>query len=135
MENRDFILVVENDPALRTVLEIALTQEGYEVDCAAGGPDAPSHCSERPADLVVLGADRPNEDGGAWAVRFRGRAIGPNTKVILMASCDDPDLPGKAARVGAGGVLLKPFSLANLLQTVTQCLAGVKGKSVASGVA
>src|SRR5262245_13939053 len=54
------ILVVEDEPALRNILDYNLKQAGYDVVFASSGPEAIERAQERHADLIILDPDLPD---------------------------------------------------------------------------
>ncbi|MDD2763040.1 MAG: SlyX family protein [Opitutaceae bacterium] len=122
MTGRARILVVEDVLPLRTVLEVALDEAGYEVICAAEDGEALRECAQQPFDIVVLDADLLHTDGFELAARLRAAQEGRSFSVIFMTSRREADLPARATAAGGVGLLLKPFWLCELLQAVAHCL-------------
>ena len=106
------VLVVDDDPAVRTALERALRLEGYEVELAAGGDEALRRVALAPPDAIVLDVLMPELDGLAVCRRLREAA--DETPVLMLTARD-----GVADRVdgldaGADDYLVKPFALEEL---------------------
>ena len=81
------ILVVDDDPPIRRMLERTLAAEGYEVARAADGGAALAAVERSVPDLVVLDVAMPGLDGLAVARRLRGR--GPRRAPILLLTARD----------------------------------------------
>jgi two-component system, OmpR family, response regulator MprA len=105
-------LVVEDDRALRRVLELALSAGGWSVEVAENGQHGLSRLAASDPDAVVLDVGLPDFDGIALCRRLRRAG---NRVPVLMVSARD----GVADRVGgldagADDYLAKPFDVAEL---------------------
>jgi CheY-like chemotaxis protein len=118
------VLVVDDDPQVRTVIRRILEQAGYDVEEAADGRMATTRYRARPADLVITDIYMPEKDGLEIVLELR--ALHPDVKVIAMSgggrNLETRPL-GSAAVFGARRTLLKPVLPAVLLSTVRDVLA------------
>jgi DNA-binding response OmpR family regulator len=119
------ILVVEDDPEIRRLVELVLRDIGYDVSLAADGPAAVRAASADPPRLVLLDYMLPGQDGDAVASELRACGDVP---ILLMSAADD--LVQKARQVGAVSRLDKPFDLDELEAAVGRALrvAGVQAR-------
>jgi two-component system OmpR family response regulator len=106
------VLVVEDEPDLRRLLEQALREEGYAVDVAGDGKTGLYKATEWDYDAVVLDLMLPGMNG--WDVLSRLRTAAKPVPVLILTARD-----GLADRVrgldsGADDYLVKPFALAEL---------------------
>jgi two-component system, OmpR family, response regulator len=106
------ILVVDDEPAVRTSLERALALEGYDVDLAANGAAALDRLAAWPPDAVVLDVSMPGLDG--LEVCRRMRQAGDRTPVLMLTARDAVDDRVRGLDTGADDYLTKPFSFAEL---------------------
>src|ERR1700761_3540524 len=106
------ILVVDDEPAVRSALERALRLESYDVQLAADGREALDLLAERPADAVILDVMMPGIDG--LEVCRRLRAAGDRTPVLMLTARDAIDDRVVGLDVGADDYLVKPFALREL---------------------
>ena len=106
------ILVVDDEPAVRTALERALAPEGYDVDMAADGAEALDRLAAAPPDAVVLDVGMPNVDG--LEVCRRMRQAGDRTPVLMLTARDAIDDRVEGLDAGADAYLVKPFALREL---------------------
>lgn len=107
------ILVVDDEPAVRTALERALRLEGYDVALAADGRAALDALAEGPAtDAVVLDVLMPELDG--LDVCRRLRAAGDRTPVLMLTARDRVADRVDGLDAGADDYLVKPFALEEL---------------------
>src|SRR6202012_3675659 len=103
------ILVVDDEPAVRSALERALRLESYDVELAADGREALDRLADRPADAVILDVMMPGIDGLEVARRLR--AAGDRTPILMLTARDAIDDRVNGLEVGADDYLVKPFAL------------------------
>jgi two-component system, OmpR family, response regulator MtrA len=99
------VLLVEDDPAARQGLELALRRLGYEVRLAATGEAALDGISGAAADVVVLDVMLPGVDGFEVCRRLRRDSDVP--VIMLTARGDDFDVVG-GLEAGADDYVVKP---------------------------
>src|SRR5438132_7866028 len=99
------VLLVEDDPAARQGLELALSRLGYGVRAAATGEAALDGLGEGPVDVVVLDVMLPGLDG--FEVCRRLRRDGDTPVIMLTARGDDFDIVG-GLEAGADDYVVKP---------------------------
>jgi DNA-binding response OmpR family regulator len=118
------LLLVEDDPTLRELVVQVLTDEGY---CAHGAPDGAAALAllsgpdAPPVRAVLLDLRLPGMDGEAFAAAYRRRP-GPAAPLLLFTAAAPAAAAAAAARVGAAGIVPKPFDLDALLAAVGRCL-------------
>ncbi|HEX4082284.1 MAG TPA: response regulator transcription factor [Acidimicrobiales bacterium] len=128
------ILVVDDDPAVRSSLDRALRLEGYAVETAADGPAALQVLSVGSPDAVVLDLGLPGLDG--LAVCRRLRSAGDDTPVLMLTARDAVDDRVQGLDAGADDYLVKPFALAELLARLRALLrrrSGAEGEVLRFG--
>ena len=107
------VLVVDDEPAVRTALERALRLEAYEVELAADGREALDRLGGgAPPDAVVLDVAMPHVDG--LEVCRRLRDAGDRTPVLMLTARDAVDDRVAGLDAGADDYLVKPFALKEL---------------------
>ena len=106
------ILVVDDEPALRSSLERALGLDRYEVELAGDGTEALDRLALAPVDAVVLDVSMPGIDG--LEVCRRLRAAGDRTPVLMLTARDAIDDRVEGLDAGADDYLVKPFALREL---------------------
>jgi two-component system response regulator MprA len=106
------ILVVDDEPGVRTALQRALALERYEVDVAADGHEALERLAASPPDAVLLDVAMPRLDG--LEVCRRLRAAGDQTPVLMLTARDAVDDRVEGLDAGADDYLVKPFALREL---------------------
>jgi two-component system chemotaxis response regulator CheY len=114
--NSRTVLVVDDDPGVLEVLELALTAEGYDVILAHDGREALEHVVSSRPHLMVVDLMMPIMDGWQFVRECRKRDICDKTPVIILSAARNLD---QAAReLGAQAVVSKPFNLDDLLDLV-----------------
>jgi DNA-binding NtrC family response regulator len=115
------LLVVDDEPGIRSFLAWRLRARGLEVQLAHDGQDALDQLERKSFDLVIADVTMPRVEGFALLEAVKCRH--PTTKVILMTGFSTVEMAVNAMRLGAFNFLLKPFRLNVLLRAVDQALA------------
>jgi CheY-like chemotaxis protein len=116
------ILVVEDSPDGRLLMQKALKMEGYSVLVAADGHAAFEILEqETPIDLILLDLSMPQMGGADFMARFHYHGKAMQTKVVLVSGWNH--LEATAAELGADGFLRKPIDLDTLYREVERQLA------------
>lgn len=113
------ILVVDDDEAIRTVVSLVLTDEGYDVVTAEHGRAALDRLATVRPDLILLDMRMPIMDGWELARVYRA-APGPRASIVVLTAAHDAAT--RAAQIDAAGYLAKPFALDDLLAVVNKHL-------------
>ena len=106
------ILVVDDDPGVRSALDRALRLDGYEVTSVADGEAALTSLAVAPPDAVVLDLGLPGIDG--LEVARRMRVAGDDTPVLMLTARDAVHDRVLGLDAGADDYVVKPFALAEL---------------------
>lgn len=114
-----YVLVIDDDQEIRELLEIALTDEGYEVKTAAGVSSAMDLIQARQPDVILLDVRLQGQTGENFLEAYRALPDATAPLVLLSAA---PDLEQIAVRSGTERYLAKPFDLDDLLQVVADAL-------------
>ena len=113
------ILVVDDDPELREVIQWALEDEGWSVETAADGQRALEQATRRQPRLIVLDMGLPRLDGNGVAAGVQA-VYGDRVPIIVITA--DGRAAETARRVGARAHLPKPFEIDDLCAAVHQIL-------------
>lgn len=112
------ILVVDDDPSIRSTVADMLELEGYVVATAANGADALARAEQQRLSLVLLDMRMPVLDG--WGFARGVRELGLSLPIVVMTAARDARR--WAAEIGAQGYVAKPFELDDLLSAVQRIL-------------
>ncbi|PDW04589.1 response regulator [Candidatus Viridilinea mediisalina] len=117
-----YILLVEDDTMIRTMVEARLTRAGYEVVCASDGIEALMRVRERLPNLIVLDMGLPKLNGWQTTQRLRARRDSAEVPIIaLTAYALDADRE-RALAAGCNAFEPKPIDFASLLGTIERLL-------------
>ena len=114
------ILIVDDEPNIRTTLGRALDLEGFEVLVAADAASGVQIATEQAPSLVLLDLRLPDHDG-LWVLEQLGALPSP-PPVVMMSGHGTLDAAVKATRLGALDFLEKPLSVDRLIVTVNNAL-------------
>jgi len=113
------VLYVEDEPDIRSVAEIALSGlGGLEVETCSSGYDAPAAIKRFGPDLVLLDVMMPGMDGPSTLAALRADASIPPVPVAFMTARTLPDEVQHYLKLGAIGVISKPFDPLKLADEV-----------------
>jgi OmpR family response regulator RpaB len=115
----EWILVVDDEKAMRTVVGRTLEMEGYKVMLAGGGEEALAMMEKRTPDLVVLDIKMPGLDGFKVLDAIRQHSDIP---VIMLSGLGESATISNALLEGADDFLKKPFHSRELLARVRAIL-------------
>lgn len=114
------VLVVDDDPSIRDMLELSLTLEGFGVETADDGVSALQALQNTLPDVILLDIMMPFLNGYEVIERLRDDAGGPVVPIIVLtAKARDEDIWEGWAR-GAESYLTKPFDIEVLLDEVAR---------------
>lgn len=113
------VLVVDDEPGMVSFLQRALAPRCGVVDTAASVELAEPQLRRRLYDLIVLDIALPGRSGIDWLHQLRDEGYAGD--VVLMTAYADLDTAIDALRAGAADFLLKPFSLAQMLNAIQRC--------------
>ncbi len=120
MAEKNKILVVDDEDALRTVLSGELVSEGYEVRTASDGDEAISGLQKETFDLVLLDIKMPRVNG--FEVLKFIKEKHPKTKVVMLTGFADLKNAIESKKLGAEDFVSKPYDLVDLLTTIERVL-------------
>ena len=114
------ILVIDDDPAVTSVLKRGLSYEGFAVDTAGSGEEGLATARDRPPDLVILDVMMPGLDG--LEVLRRLRAADPQIPILMLTARDAPADQVAGLGQGADDYVVKPFAFEVLVARVRASL-------------
>jgi two-component system nitrogen regulation response regulator GlnG len=120
------ILVADDDAAIRTVLNQALSRAGYDVRLTGNATTLWRWVSQGDGDLVITDVVMPDEN--AFDLLPRMKKLRPDLPVVVMSAQNTFMTAIKASERGAYDYLPKPFDLKELVAIVGRALSEPKGK-------
>ena len=119
------ILVVDDEPDIRDLLQEILEDEGYKVETAENGETARQAYHQHQPNLILLDIWMPDVDGITLLKEWTENG-NLSVPVIMMSGHGTVETAVEATRLGAFDFIEKPLSLAKLLLTVEQALSSDK---------
>src|SRR5512146_1028528 len=116
------ILVVEDDPAVRSLLQVILRRQGHQVDGAADGLDALECIERQEYALILLDLMMPRMDGLTFLRHARER--GCTTPVIVLTAAKEQFI-GQLEGASVAGLFRKPFDIAEIPSVVNELIHAV----------
>ncbi|MCW5718611.1 MAG: nitrogen regulation protein NR(I) [Bauldia sp.] len=125
------IVVADDDSAIRTVLNQALSRAGYEVRLTSNAATLWRWVSRGDGDLVITDVVMPDEN--AFDLLPRIKRVRPDLPIIVMSAQNTFMTAIKASERGAYDYLPKPFDLKELIAIVGRALSSPKSKRLDAG--
>ena len=121
-----YVLVVEDEDALSTLLQYNLEKEGYDVTVAGDGEEALILVDERLPDLVVLDWMLPKVSGIEVCRRLRSRPETRNVPIIILTARGEETDRIRGLDTGADDYVVKPFSMTELTARIRAVLRRIR---------
>ena len=122
--NKATILVVDDDPQIRRVLQATLSGNGYDVIEAKNGKEAISAVLRERPDLILLDVNMPGMNGFEACSKIRASFGGP---IIMVTVRDKEQDKVLAFDSGADDYVVKPFGVSELLARIRAALRRCSG--------
>jgi two-component system phosphate regulon response regulator PhoB len=116
------ILVVDDDPAIREMVGMALTRAGYDILEAGSALEARQIIASRKPDLILLDWMLPGQSGFEFARQLHSDNAHPPPPVIMLTARDQEADKIAALDAGADDYVSKPFSVSELLARIKAVL-------------
>ncbi len=121
-----YVLVMEDEDALATLLQYNLEKEGYRVVVAGDGEEGLVQIDERLPDLVLLDWMLPKVSGIEVCRRIRGRPETRNLPIIMLTARGEETDRVRGLDTGADDYLTKPFSMTELIARIRAVLRRIR---------
>jgi DNA-binding response OmpR family regulator len=118
------ILVLEDEPAVQTLLRKQLAAHGFQVTVAGDGLDGLMKLESMAPDLIICDVMMPNLDGMGFVKAIKGHNDTQKIPVIFLTAKTDPRSMIDGINVGARFYVTKPFQIDELLAKVQKALSG-----------
>ena len=114
------ILVVDDEPGVRSALSGVLRDEGYTVDAVSTGEECLERLTRASVDLIILDVWLPGMDGLATLARLRERQV--DAQVVLISGHGNIESAVRAIKMGAFDFVEKPLSLEKTVLVIRNAL-------------
>lgn len=121
------VLVVDDQPGVRSLLQRVLSDAGYHVALAADGRSALAAVASVRPDIVLVDQQLPGLSG--LDVLAALPAAAPMATGVLMSASGEPSLATDARRCGAQAVIAKPFDVGAVVRLIQSLKAGAGAAS------
>lgn len=106
---RPRILVVDDDPILRNLIQLRLSRQGYTVFEAFNGEQALAAFKRSTPEIVLMDANMPGMDGFAATAAIKAMPQAQNTPIIMVSGLEDDESVERAFSAGAAEYITKPI--------------------------
>jgi diguanylate cyclase len=127
------ILIVDDEPDNREVLEILLTREGFLVLAAASGEEALASVAQQAPDLILLDIMMPGMTGYQVMAKIKGNLFTKDIPVIVITALGDLSSRMLALSAGAEDFVTKPVDRAELCARMKKLLPPCQGMTATRG--
>jgi CheY-like chemotaxis protein len=124
------VLVAEDEPVSRRLMEASLTNWGYSVLVAEDGEQACALVSRGGVDVCLLDWEMPKKTGLEVCHFIRNtKGITPEPYIILLTAKNEPEYIARGYKAGANDYITKPFDRAALRKRIMDFSAGLNAPS------
>ncbi len=123
------MLVVDDEPGMRQLLQTAFQERGFDVSVASNGDRAVDRLENGHFDLVITDLKMPGRDG--FGVLRAVKGVSADTKVIIITAYGSIEKAVEAMQMGASDFIAKPFKLAEIELKVDKLIRKTNGAAKA----
>jgi CheY-like chemotaxis protein len=117
------VLIVDDEPVMRELIEVTLKDAGHAVESVESGRAALERLAQHTYDLIVCDLHMPDRDGPA-VYRAIARRPPPRPAFLFVTGYADGGPYGEFIRATQAPVMIKPFGIDVLRETVSRLLGG-----------
>ena len=114
------VLLIEDEPNIIEAIRFILSRDGWDVRTHSNGQDAFDTARARMPDIIILDVMLPGKSGFDILAEIRADAALADTPVLMLTARGQKKDREMAERAGASHYMTKPFSNAEILETVRQ---------------
>ncbi len=112
------VLIVDDSPSVRKMVQMTLAAAGYDTIEAEDGQDALEKATSTPVNAVLTDQNMPRLDGLSFIRKFRETPQSVGVPVVFLSTESDAGIKAQAKEAGATGWMVKPFDQAQILAVV-----------------
>lgn len=125
------ILVIDDEPSVRSLLDRVLTAAGHQVTLVENGEEALQRLAQGAFELVIADKNLPGI-GGIDVVRM-ARSQHPSLQAILITAYPTPDDEQEAKRLGVVAFVTKPFGILEMIGTCDEAIRRTRNEPALRG--
>jgi len=118
--NKNRVIVIDDEPGMREFLEIMLQKDGYIVDTASDGPEALEKMESSLFDLAITDIQMPIMNGIELLKKINEKS--PDTTVIMITAYASHETAIEAMKLGAYDYITKPFKIDEIKLVIQKAL-------------
>lgn len=119
METKARILIIDDEPQIRKLLNVSLKAQGFVTEDAVSGQDGINQAAIFKPDLMIVDLGLPDIDGKEVVLQIRDWS---NAPIIILTARDQEQEKIDALDAGADDYVAKPFSMGELMARIRVCL-------------
>jgi two-component system, cell cycle sensor histidine kinase and response regulator CckA len=116
------VLIVDDEPNNRNLLEVMLANQGFRIVSAACGEEALEMVAMEPPDVILLDVMMPGMDGYEVTIRLKSSPVTENILIVMITALDDRNAKIRGLSAGAEDFLTKPVDRTELCVRVRNLL-------------
>src|SRR5690348_7436131 len=116
------ILVVDDEPSVRSILDRLLRRDGFAVTLAPTAKEGLHSMAERPPDMIILDLNLPDLSGEEVCRQIRKTSSAQSIPILILTGSAAEGLPAQCLDGGADDYVSKPFDNKELLARVRALL-------------
>lgn len=116
------IMIIEDDPSVRTLLDKALTAKGYRVSLVSDGLEGLTSLETQTPDLLIVDIMMPRLDGMTFVKAIKANPSTAEMPVIFLTAKNDPRSMIDGINVGAKFYVTKPFQIDELIRKIEKAM-------------
>ena len=117
------ILVVDDSPSIRQMVQVTLTSAAYQVTTAEDGKAALDLCQTKQYDFVLTDQNMPRMDGLTLIKSLRKLTTYTRTPIVVLTTEASDSMKAQGRAAGATGWMVKPFDPEKLLTVAAKVLS------------
>lgn len=117
------ILAVDDSRTMRSMLEQALNQAGFDVALAEDGQEGLDRLDDVAPDVVITDINMPRIDGFGFIEGVRAQRRNRGLPILVLTTESAPELKARARAAGATGWIVKPFDEQKLIAAIRRVAA------------
>jgi two-component system chemotaxis response regulator CheY len=116
------ILIVDDSPSIRQMVEVTLKSANYSVSSAQDGQEAFNICKHTRFDLVLTDQNMPRMDGLTLIKSLRALSAYASVPIVVLTTEASDSIKSQGKAAGASGWMVKPFDPNKLLEVLRKVL-------------
>lgn len=126
-EAQHTVLIVDDSPTMRAMVQRALTEGGYRVVAASSATEALRCLQAESVQAILSDVNMPEMDGISFVRRVRMDTRHARTPILMLTTESAPEMKAAGKGAGASGWIVKPFDAEQLRSVVGMVIRRMGG--------